>query len=152
MRRQNRRDSCFRQIIEEKSIMANPSLLRNLQTTPVKSKLQAVKSYSLAKIKTIPVTESKPALTERQGSSFRLRKRQSSLKAINSEHKQKLIFLKGKTYSKKDIFDTITYFKNISDNEEKVGIKDFFKRFEKKNFMKKQLSSIFKLLDYENKG
>ena len=55
MRRQNRRDSCFRKLIEEKNILANPSLLRNLQT-PSKSKLTAIKSKSLTRFQTIPVS------------------------------------------------------------------------------------------------
>lgn len=150
MRRQNRRDSCYRKLLEDKAILTNPSLLKKKQNEPNSSNLRTRNSVSLAKLNSIPSVEI-GSKGNNCSSSFRLKKKASSGKLATSE-KQKLIFLKGKTYSKKDIFDTINYFKTISDNEEKVGIKDFFKRFERKTFLKKQLSSIFKLLDHEQKG
>ena len=64
----------------------------------------------------------------------------------------KLLFLKGQTYSKKDIFGTISYFKTLSDSENVIKIKEFFKRFDKKAFLKKQITSIFKFLDGDKKG
>lgn len=64
----------------------------------------------------------------------------------------KLLFLKGQTYSKKDIFGTISYFKALSESEDVIRIKEFFKRFDKKAFLKKQISSIFKFLDGDKKG
>lgn len=36
--------------------------------------------------------------------------------------------------------------------DDKISIKEFFKKFENKVYLKKQLSSIFKYLDYEKKG
>lgn len=152
MRRQNRRDSCYRKLIEDKLIMADPSLLRSYHS---KQTLKPTRSVSLAKFNSAPRYDS--PITERR-SSFRVKKVEGSGgKAEGSGGKgeasrQKLIFLRGQTYSKKDVFETINYFKTISDSEEKVSIKDFFKKFEKKTFMKKQLSSIFKLLDYHHKS
>ena len=66
--------------------------------------------------------------------------------------KQKLIFLGGKTYSKNEVFETISYFRSLADTSNVIKIKEFFKKFDQKEFLKKQISSIFKFLDGDKKG
>ena len=62
------------------------------------------------------------------------------------------LFLNGRSISKADIFETIIYFKTLSNNQPEIRIKEFFKTFEKKVFMKKQLSSLFRYFDHSKKG
>ncbi len=76
----------------------------------------------------------------------------SSTFKIKPIEKRKLIFLNGHTHSKNEIFETINYFKIFAENDDKISIKEFFKKFDNKAYMKKQLSSIFKYLDYDKNG
>jgi Ca2+-binding EF-hand superfamily protein len=76
----------------------------------------------------------------------------SSTFKIKPIEKRKLIFLNGHTHSKNEIFETIDYFKIFAEADEKISIKEFFKKFDNKAYMKKQLSSIFKYLDSDKTG
>lgn len=90
--------------------------------------------------------------------SFKIRKLEHSQKKLSGiesspgKKPQKLLFLKGKTYSKKEIFDTISYFRTLSEHENTIKVKEFMKKYDKKLFLKKQLTSIFKFLDTDKKG
>lgn len=63
-----------------------------------------------------------------------------------------MIFLNGQTYNKREMLESIAYFKTLSETEDCINIKEFFKKFAKKAFLKKQVSNLFKFLDYKQTG
>lgn len=97
--------------------------------------------------KTLPTIQKKKGSEQKLGSNIF---RKSEMFPATT-HK-KVLLLNGKITNKQDIFETIRYFKTLSGNKGEIKMKQFCSGFEKKPFMKKQVSSLYKYFDEKQKG
>jgi hypothetical protein len=136
---------CVRQLMEEKEEKFKKSLagLKTRSSSIVVStaRLPSLHRKSLAKVSPKEGPDlSNPKL--------------KSLASLSSPciNKSKVLILNGKLTSKEDIFETIKYFKSLSGNKSEIKQKDFALSFDKKEFITKQIGSLFKHFDVKNKG